>query len=554
VPGSLVGVCFWQFLTDDEVIVRTAEIILGLLVLASAVATFARRLSVPAPSLLVLAGLGVALLPGVPAVQVAPELVTVVVLPPLIYAAAVDVVVTDLRAVVRPVAVLAVGLVAASAILVALVVHLVAPEISIQVGLVLGAVLASTDPVAVSALARRLQMPPRLLALVQGESLLNDATSLLLFRLVVAGVAAGSVQRPGRFSLTFLGLALGGAAVGVVCGFVARHLHQRIDDPVVETVIALVTPYAMFVAAEAVHASGVTAVVFGGLYLGRRRYELSRGLARLQISYIYGVVVFVLESVVFSVIGLELPGLVRELPSNERGFLLTSLAVTATLLATRLVWVFLVTFLPGLVDRGSGDAVARGRARMVAVISWTGTRGVVPLAAALSIPLTVEDGSAFPHRDLLLVLATTCIAITLVVQGLTLGPLVRRSGIVDDPEVRTREEALARHAALAAAVARLEELQDLEAVSPAAIEWLRREFGDRFHRAAGVLRAAHGKEDSSEESPPSTRREMRSVRRELLAVQSARLIELVRLGVISESVRRRVQHELDLDEARATDE
>lgn len=532
---------------------HTAEIILGLLVLASAVATFANQLSVPAPSLLVLVGLFVALIPGVPAVHVAPELVTVIVLPPLIYAAAVDVVVTDLRAVIRPVAVLAVGLVAATAILVALVVHLVAPELSIQVGLVLGAVLASTDPVAVSALARRLHLPPRLLALVQGESLLNDATSLLLFRVVVAGVVAGSMPGPTSFSLTFLGLALGGASVGVACAFVARHLHKRIEDPVVEAVISLVTPYAMFVAAEAVHASGVTAVVFGGLYLGRRRHEMSRGSARLQITYIYGVVVFVLESVVFSIIGLELPELVRLLPPNERNFAVISLIVTATLLATRLVWVYLATFLPGFVDRENKSEVVTGRARTVAVTSWAGTRGVVPLAAALSIPITVHDGSAFPHRDLLLVLATTCIAITLVVQGLTLGPLVRRAGVLDDPQRLTREEALARHAALTAAVARLEELQDLEAVSPASIGWLRREFGDRLQRATSTLNSTLGKEDGGQASPPSTRKEMRSVRRELLAVQSARLIELVRLGVISESARRRVQHELDLDEARSTD-
>ena len=533
---------------------HTAEIVLGLLVLASAVATFAERLSVPAPSLLVLAGLVVGLLPGVPDVHVTPAVVSLVVLPPLLYAAAVDVVITDLRAVIRPVSVLAVGLVAASAVVVAVVVHLVAPEVSIQVGLVLGAILASTDPVAVSALARRLQLPPRLLALVQGESLLNDATSLLLFRVVVGGVAAGHLAGPVSFGLRFLGLGVGGAAIGVGCACLVGMLHQRTDDPVMESVISLITPYAIFVAAEVAHTSGVTAVVFGGLYLGRRRYQMSRGPARLRITNIYDVVVFLLESAVFAIIGLELPGLVRNLPSSEHNFVLVSLAVTATLLAARVIWVAGATFLPGLLDATDERAVAPRRLRIIAVTSWAGTRGVVPLAAALSVPLTTTAGDPFPHRDLLLLLATTCTAITLVVQGFTLGPLVRRAGLVDDPGARTREEAVARHAALSAALARLEEMRDLDAASPAAVEWLRREFTDRVERAEARLRAVESREPHADRDAPTTSAEMRQVRRELINVESARLVELAQAGVISEPVRRRVQRMIDLEEARSSED
>jgi CPA1 family monovalent cation:H+ antiporter len=178
----------------------------------------------------------------------------------------------------------------------------------------------------------------------------------------------------------------------------------------------------------------------------------------------------------------------------------------------------------------------------------------VPLAAALSIPLTVEEGAPFPHRDLLLVLATTCIAITLVVQGLTLGPMVRRSGLVDDPQSRTREEAIARHAALSAAVTRLEEMQDVDAVSPATIEWLRKEFADRLQRAESILDSTSETKADGRDPTPATRLEVRAVRRQLVGVQSARLLELVRIGVISESVRRRVQHVLDLEEAGSTDD
>jgi Na+/H+ antiporter len=408
---------------------HTAEIVLGLLVLASAVAVFADRLRVPAPSLLVLAGLAVGLVPGVPSVHVTPELVSLVVLPPLLYAAAVDVVISDLRAVLRPVGVLAIGLVVASALVVALVVHLVRPEISLEVGLVLGAVLASTDPVAVSALARQLRLQPRLLALVQGESLLNDATSLLLFRVVVGGVAAGNLDGPVIFTLKFLGLGAGGAAIGIACAFIVEQLNRRRVDEVTSTVIALLAPYAAFVVGEVAHTSGVTAVVFAGLYMSARRERTPRREAQLHIEQVYGVVVFLLESTVFAVIGLELPSLVRDLPSSEYGFALAALAVTGTLLLTRIIWVTGATFLPGLLDPFDERALTARRSRVVAVASWAGTRGVVPLAAALSIPIATDDGLPFPHRGLLLVLATTCTAITLVVQGMTLRPLVQRSGV-----------------------------------------------------------------------------------------------------------------------------
>ena len=366
----------------------------------------------PSPPLLVLAGIGVGLLPFVPSVHVSAGLVNFVVLPPLLYAAAVDVVLADLRAVARPVAILALGLVVASAVVVAFVVHAVRPEISVRNGLVLGAILASTDPVAVSALARRLRLPPRLLALVQGESLLNDATSLVLFRVVVAGVAAGHLAGPVMFPLRFLGLGVGGAAIGLGCALVVDLVQGHHDSAAVGTLLALLTPFATFAAADVAHTSGVTAVVVAGLSLSGHRHARS--------AQTYGVIVPLLESAVFAVIGLELPGLVRALPAAEHGFVVTALAVTGALLITRLAWVTAV--------------LGFRQPRLVAVASWAGTRGVVPLAAALSVPVATDAGLPFPHRDLLLVLAATCTAITLVVQGFTLRPLVHRTGIADGPE------------------------------------------------------------------------------------------------------------------------
>ncbi|HEX6755788.1 MAG TPA: Na+/H+ antiporter [Mycobacteriales bacterium] len=508
-------------------------------VLATVVATMATRLRVPAPSLLVVAGIGVGLLPGVPAVSVSPELVSLVVLPPLIYAASIDVAVPELRAVLRPVVVLAVGLVLVSAFAVAVVVRHLVPEVPFAAALVLGAVLASTDPVAVSALARRLQLPPRLLTLVQSESLFNDATSLVLFRVAVSVALAGASGGPGPLGIAgqFVLLGGGGALIGLAVGVAVAYLRRRTEDAVLETLIALITPYAAFVLAELAHASGVTAVVAAGLWLGSRGVRLTSGTVRLQVETVYSVLVFLLESVVFAVIGLQLPGLVRALP--DAGFVRVALAVTGVLLLTRIL--FLIPF--GLVRAEPGD---RRPWPSLAVVWWAGARGVVPLAAALSIPETTAAGAPFPERDLLLVLATSCIVLTLVVQGFTLQPLVRRLGVTDDPARTAAEEALARHAAAVAARDRLRELLHAEAVPPAVADGMLRTLEQRVERAARQLRPAAAP-DRRRADPDA--RLGRDLRRDLLAVETAELLRLRDSGRISEDVRRRVQRTIDRAEA-----
>ena len=313
-----------------------------LVALATVVAAFANRLRVPAPSLLVAVGVGVGLLPGAPLIHVPPEVVSLVVLPPLLYAASEELAWRDLRAVWRPVAVLAVGLVAASAAAVAAVAGAVA-SLSVSMAFVLGAVLASTDPVAVSALARRLSLPARVQALVQAESLFNDATSLVLFQVAVslavgstAGTAVTAVLWHGAGQ--FVTLAVGGVLAGGVVAAGAIVVRRRITDPVLETVAALITPYAAFLLGQAFHASGVTAVIVAGLAVGAWRPKITTARTRLQVHAVYQTLIFVLESVVFSLIGLQLPTLTRAL-SGTGQWLLPALAVTATLIATRVAWV-----------------------------------------------------------------------------------------------------------------------------------------------------------------------------------------------------------------------
>ena len=530
---------------------RSMETVLALVILATVVAAFAKRQRIPAPSLLVVAGLLVALVPGVPPVRITPDLVSLVVLPPLLYAASEELPWRAVRNVWRPVAVLAVGLVLATAGAVALVAAAVSP-LPASMAFVLGAVLASTDPVAVTALGRRLALPARVQALVQAESLFNDATSLVLFRVAVsfavAGAAVGNVWLHGLSQ--FAALAGGGALAGGVVAAGVTFLRGRIADPVLETVVALVTPYAAYVLAEALKVSGVTAVIVAGLVLGTQLTRITTPQTRLQLHSVYQTVVFLLESVVFSLIGLELPTLIRALSGGGTHWPLAALAVTATLIATRIAWVFpLSAISQWRREHAAGPARRPGWRptwQVPAVVSWAGTRGVVPLAAALSIPLTTDAGSPLPRRDLVLVLATVVIAISLVVQGFTLEPLVRFAGISRRPADTRHEETIARLRLAEAGLARLEELAEAEAAPDATIDRLRRNLQARIGQTRARLDDHQGHD--------ATFTDDRKMRRDLIAVENAELNRLYETGAISEATRRSLQRALDLEAAGLGDE
>ena len=519
---------------------RAIETILFLVVVGTVVAAFAGRLRVPAPSLLVIAGLVVGLLPGVPPVRVAPDVVSLVVLPPLLYAASEELPWRDLLAVWRPVVVLAVGLVLASAAAVAAVAGAVA-GIPASMAFVLGAVLASTDPVAVSALGRRLSLPPKVQALVQAESLFNDATSLVLFQIAVSFAVAGTAGRTTAGGVLlhgagqFVVLAAGGAAVGGVLAAGVLRIRRRVTDPVLETVIALVTPYAAFVLGEALHVSPVMAVIVTGLVIGGRRERITTAQTRLQLHSVYQTVIFLLETVVFSLIGLELPTLIRALSHNE-SWPAQALAVAGTLIVIRIVWVFPLS---SILQRRSGSR--RPSWPVPAVVSWAGTRGVVPLTAALSIPLTSASGAPLPQRDLVLVLATAVIVISLIVQGLTLEPLVRLTGIARPGSAR-HEETMARLRLAEAALARLDELAEGDCAPDDAIDRARAGLEARIGRARARI--------DSDQPPEPDGLTDRELRRTLNVAENAELARLYENGTISQPTRQRLQRSLDLEAAR----
>jgi CPA1 family monovalent cation:H+ antiporter len=522
--------------------VRSVETVVLLVALATVVAAFANRLRVPAPSLLVVIGLAVGLLPGAPGIHVPPDVVRLVVLPPLLYAASEELPWRDLRAVFRPVIVLAVGLVLASAAAVAAVTRAVAP-VPASMAFVLGAVLASTDPVAVSALARRLSLPARVQALVQAESLFNDGTSLVLFQIAVsaavggaAGAVAGVLARGvGEFAL----LAGGGVLAGAAVAAGAVVVRRRIADPVLETVAALITPYAAFLLGETLHVSGITAVIVAGLVIGARRERMTTAQTRLQVHAVYQTVIFLLESVVFSLIGLELPTLARGLAGAGQ-WLMATLAVTATLIAVRVAWVFPLHAIIGW-RRGT-----RPRWPVPAVVSWAGTRGVVPLAAALSIPLATASGHPLPQRDLVVVLAATVTAVTLVVQGFTLEPLARFAGVGEaGTGGRQHEETIARLRLAEAALARLDELASSDAAPDELVDRLRAGLESRIGQTRARIEPGPGDGQRA-----LTERELRG---DLIAAENAELARLFADGTISAATRQRLQQALDLEATRLAD-
>jgi len=438
----------------------------------------------------------------------------------------------------RPVAVLAVGLVLASAAAVAAVAGAVA-SLSLSMAFVLGAVLASTDPVAVSALGRRLSLPARVQTLVQAESLFNDGTSLVLFQIAVS-FAVGTAGVTGAGALLhgvgeFAVLAGGGAAAGAVVAAGVIVVRRRITDPVLETVTALITPYVAYLLGETLHVSGVTAVIVAGLAIGAWRSKITTAQTRLQLHSVYQTVIFLLESAVFALIGLELPTLVRELGGSGR-WPLAALAVTGTLIVTRVAWVFPVW---------AAYQWRHGKRRpswpVPAVVSWAGTRGVVPLAAALSIPLTTASGAALPQRDLVVVLAAAAIVISLVVQGFTLEPLARLAGF-GPAAGPAHEETIARLRLAEAGLARLDELAEAGTAPDEVIDRLRTSLEARIGTAQARL-----DEGADAAGTALTERELRG---DLIAAETAELSRLYDAGTIGAATRRRLQRSLDLETAR----
>ncbi|MDX3240655.1 Na+/H+ antiporter [Streptomyces sp. ME18-1-4] len=431
-----------------------------LLVAGSAgIAAAARRTPVPAPLLLVAVGLVVSYVPGVPDYTLDPDVVLPLLLPPLLYTSATESSYLDLRAQLRPVALLSVGYVLFATFAVGWAAYLLVPGLPLTAALVLGAVVAPPDAVAATAVARRVGLPSRITTILQGESLLNDATAITAYKVALAVVVGEGASWGGGIE-EFLVAAVGGTVVGLVLMAPLHWLRTHLKEPLLQNTLSLLIPFVAYAAAEQFHASGVIAVVVVALYLGHRAWEVDFA-TRLQEEAVWKMVAFVLESAVFALIGLQLPVVLKGLGAYE-GLDAAWYAVVLFLVvvAARFLWVYPATFLPRMVSARMRAREDNPTWRGPIVIGWAGMRGVVSLAIAFSIPLTVNHGDTpFPHRNLILFLTFTTVIGTLVLQGLTLPPLIRLLRFPQpDPQAATLAEANAQAQASRVAEERLDAL------------------------------------------------------------------------------------------------
>ncbi|MEU0007730.1 Na+/H+ antiporter [Streptomyces sp. NPDC006314] len=425
---------------------------------SAAVAGAARRTPVPAPLLLVAVGLTVSYLPGVPHYTLDPEIVLPLVLPPLLYKEGTESSYLDLRAQMRPVGLLSIGYVLFATFAVGWVAYLVVPGLPLPAAVVLGAVVAPTDAVAAAAIARRVGLPSRITTILQGESLLNDATAITAYKVALgAAVGEGATWIGGIGE--FLRAAVGGVLVGLVLMVPIHWLRTHLKEALLQNTLSLLIPFAAYGVAEQVHGSGVLAVVVVAVYLGHRAWEVDFA-TRLQEAAVWRMVAFLLESAVFALIGLQLPLVLRGLREYHGiDALWYAVAVFLVVVVTRFVWVYPATFLPRLLSRRIREREENPTWRAPIVTSWAAMRGVVSLAIAFSIPLEVGDGSSFPQRNLILFLTFSAVIGTLVVQGLTLAPLIRLLSFPGrDRQAETLAEANAQAQASRAAETCLDEL------------------------------------------------------------------------------------------------
>jgi CPA1 family monovalent cation:H+ antiporter len=526
------------------------DVLLVLFAGVAALSALARRVGVPAPFVLVVAGLVAGFIPGTPSFELDPSIVLVLILPPLLYAAALSTAFADFRDNLRPIGLLSVGLVLVTTGVVGLVTHLVLPNLALPAALALGAIVAPPDAIAATAVARRMALPRRVLTILEGESLLNDATALVSYRIAVAAALAGGVSW-GHAIGDFFVAAVGGAAVGLALGWCIAWLRRRLDDPLLENSLSLLTPFAAYQAAEAVNASGVLSVVIVGLYIGRRSPSLLSSSTRLQGQALWSMITFLLEGLVFALIGLQLPTILDGLSGLAVSEVaLTAVAVTLTVIVTRFAWVFPATYVPRRLSKRLRTRDPAPPWQVPAVISWAGMRGVVSLAAAFALP------QRMPGRDLILFVTFCVIVATLLLQGLTLPWVVRLLGVDDDGVIeRTeREVATADHHVARVALTALLRIADDEPVPDAVVDELRGHLEERVRRAHAILGGCPGEDeydDGARDDDVNVLRDAMTtvaVRRRLLESERNELLRLYSARDIDDEVLRRLQQQLDLEE------
>ena len=519
-------------------------VMLTLLVAIALIAGVARRLAVSYPIVLVIAGLLSSFIPGVPRVPLSPDLVFLVFLPPLLFAAAWETSWRDFKYNIVSIVSLAVGLVFFTAIGVALTAHFFMPNFDWRIGFLLGAVVSPTDAVAATSIAKKIGMPKRVLDILEGESLINDATGLLALQFGISMLVDGTTPTVGNGLLRLLWLFGGGLGVGLLCGLVVVWFEKWVDDGPVEIALSFIVAYGSYLAGEAVHSSGVISVVVCGLYLSRKSATFFSPQVRLQTTAVWDALEFLLNGLVFLLLGLQLPSVLAGIQGYSRIRLFVyGLAFSAVLIALRLIWIYPAARVTYIIRRRiQHQQEPNPNARSVFVVGWTGMRGVVALAAASSLPYTVANGAPFAQRDMIIFLTFSVILVTLVVQGISLPAVVRLLRLRPEPTSGC-DEGEARRLILRRAVEYLQACRQTDEPE------LQHAYDDLLHQYSHRLESIV---DCGPGVPAEDRhaRTMASVIFETVRVEREELLQLRDSGRLDEAVYRTLQRELDLTETR----
>src|SRR5262249_22103793 len=458
-----------------------AEIIVLLFTVVAASVVIARKMALPYPIVLVLVGLVLSFVPRLPEVKLDPNIGFYFFLPPLLYPAALFTSWRDFRRNLRPIVMLAIGLVLFTMIVVACVAHWLIPSLPWAAAFALGAIVSPPDAVAATSVVRRLPVPHRIVSILEGESLVNDATALVALQFAVAALLTGQFSL-GQASLRFIWAAGGGIGFGLLVGVAIRWVHRHLDDPPVQITISLLTPFLAYLPAERLHASGVLAVVAAGIYMGWHSPLIVTARYRLQAFAFWEIVVFLLNGFVFTTIGLQLPEILRSLRGESLlSPLENALLVSAAVVLVRIAWVFPGAHLPFLLTKKFPSREPRPDWQNVVIIAWSGMRGVVSLAAAFALPFVLPNGSPFPGRNYILFLTFSVILVTLVFQGLTLPIVIRKLRLEADVST-DEEERTARLKANEAAIELIEKLRVNGHFLPDTVNRLRAEYDNHVHQ------------------------------------------------------------------------
>jgi monovalent cation/hydrogen antiporter len=523
-------------------------LLIGLLSISLAVAVAVKRLHFPYPIALVVAGIAIANIPGSPKIEIDPDVIFYIFMPPILAEAAYFTSWRDFWKWRRAIFLLAIGLVTTTTIVVAGLCVAMIPGMNWATGFLLGAIASPPDAAAATSIMRAFRLPRRVVQILEGESLVNDASALTVYRFAIAAIVSGTFSFP-HAVLSFFWAAGAGIVVGLVCAYILVKLYPHFKDPQVEILSTFLVGYIAYVAAESVHASGVLAVVASGLIFGWHAPQLFSATTRLRASAVWETAIFLLNATVFLAIGLQMPNATAALHNYGRGDLwLWGSMLALAVIVTRVLWVFPGTYLPRMLSQRIREREAAPSWRAVSVVAWTGLRGVVSLAAAEAVPRTIGDGTPFPHRDLILFLTFVVIMTTLVLQGLTLGPLIRRLKLEPDHTLQ-EEHLLASIHAAERAVNRIGELEGSVGADSAVIHRVRGYYNDRLFSLKAQLQLAPL---SPEEGRPEEFQTIAEQKLwwELAKAEREAVLSLRKQRRIGDEAMRKIEHDIDLLEAR----